>query len=370
MNPASRCWAEISSSALRHNFAFLRSRLPHSVRIMAVVKADAYGHSAHIVVPCLSEEADAFGVANLAEARAIAHLANERPLFILSPALPHERETIARHRFIPFVSSLEEARDYASFGSADVPVEIHLTIDTGMGRIGIPAHQAREVLGDIARLPGLVITGINSHFPSADEDPVFTHEQIRRWDDLVAFAKPLFPALRTIHIANSAGALAFPHGSCNLVRAGLALYGASPLPEFQQALRPVLNWKTRVSLVRELPAGHGISYGSTFVTPAPMRVATLAAGYADGYHRRLSNQNASVIIRETRCPILGRITMDQIMADVSHLPETVPGDEALLMGESSPALSIPASELAQKAGTIPWEIFTSIAKRTDRLATP
>jgi alanine racemase len=318
---------------------------------MAVVKADAYGHSANIVVPCLSEEADAFGVANLAEARAIAHLANERPLFILSPALPHEREPIARHRFIPFVSSIDEARDYASFGSADVPVEIHLTIDTGMGRIGIPAHQAREVLGNIARLPGLVISGINSHFPSADENPTFTREQIQRWEEIVACAKPLFPALQTIHIANSAGSLAFPHGSCNLVRAGLALYGASPLPEFQQALRPVLNWKTRVSLVRELPAGHGISY-------------------ADGYHRRLSNQNASVIIRETRCPILGRITMDQIMADVSHLPETVPGDEALLMGESSPALSIPASELAQKAATIPWEIFTSISKRTDRLATP
>jgi alanine racemase len=370
MNPVSRCWAEISSSALRHNFAFLRGSLPASIRIMAVVKADAYGHSANIVVPCLSEEADAFGVANLAEARAIAQLANERPIFILSPALPDERETIARHRFIPFVSCVDEARHYASFGTPDAPVEIHLTIDTGMGRIGIPAHVAHATLREVACIPSVAITGINSHFPSADENPTFTQQQIHRWEEIVAFAKPLFPALRTIHIANSAGSLAFPPGSCNLVRAGLALYGASPLPEFQQALRPVLNWKTRISLVRELPAGHGISSGSTFVTPTPMRIATLAAGYADGYHRRLSNQNACIIIRETRCPILGRVTMDQIMADVSHLPEAIPGDEALLMGQTPSQLAIPASELAQKAGTIPWEIFTSIAKRTNRIATP
>ncbi len=369
MTPQSRCWAEISSSALRHNFAFLRSQLSHSVRIMAVVKADAYGHSSAIVVPCLSEEADAFGVANLTEAQAIAHLANERPIFLLSPALPEERPTIAKKGFIPFVSSQEEADHYAAIGSKVSPTEIHLTIDTGMGRIGIPAHHALESLRTIAQSPHLKITGINSHFPSADENPAFTHDQITRFQEIVAQARPFLPDLQLIHIANSAGTLGFPVQPSNLVRSGLALYGASPLPQFQAALKPVMTWKTRITLVRDLPAGHGISYGSTFVTPTPMRIATLAAGYADGYHRRLSNQNASVILHNSRCPILGRITMDQIMVDVSQMNHAAPGDEVVLLGQTANGTGITASELAEKAGTIPWEIFTSVAKRTERFAT-
>jgi alanine racemase len=147
---------------------------------------------------------------------------------------------------------------------------------------------------------------------------------------------------------------------------GLMLYGISPLAEYQGQLKPALVLKTRISLIRDLPAGHGVSYGRTFITPRPMHVATLAIGYADGYQRHLSNQGADVIIHGQRCPLLGRVTMDQIMVDVSHVTEAAIGDEVVLIGASG-SQEILASELAAKAGTIPWEIFTSIGTRVDRV---
>jgi alanine racemase len=151
-----------------------------------------------------------------------------------------------------------------------------------------------------------------------------------------------------------------------MVRAGLMLYGSSPLREFQAQLRPALSLKTRITLIRDVPAGHGISYGRTFITPRPMRIATLGIGYADGYQRHLSNRGADVLIHGRRCPLLGRVTMDQIMVDVSHVGEATIGDEAVLIGAAG-GEEILAGELAEKAGTIPWEIFTSIGTRVERV---
>ncbi|MDP9292413.1 MAG: alanine racemase, partial [Verrucomicrobiota bacterium] len=165
---------------------------------------------------------------------------------------------------------------------------------------------------------------------------------------------------------NSAGILRFSAHSRAIVRAGLILYGVSPLPEFQKLLEPVMTLKTRVTLVRDLGAGRGISYGRTFITPSPMRVATLAVGYADGYPRHLSNTGAEVLVRGNRCALLGRVTMDQIMIDVTALPGVEIGDEAVLIGRQG-SNEIPAAELAQKAGTIPWEIFTGISSRVARV---
>ncbi|MCB1087379.1 MAG: alanine racemase, partial [Verrucomicrobiae bacterium] len=153
------------------------------------------------------------------------------------------------------------------------------------------------------------------------------------------------------------------------IRPGLALYGVSPLPDFQAALRPVLTWKTRLTLVRDVPAGTTISYGRTYTAPRPLRIATLAVGYADGYPRQLSGRGADVLIRGRRCPVLGRVTMDQVVVDVSHLPDSpIPGDEAVLLGRQGETEEISAAELAEKAGTIPWEILTGIGPRVVRVA--
>jgi alanine racemase len=175
-----------------------------------------------------------------------------------------------------------------------------------------------------------------------------------------------FPGDYKAHVLQSAGVLAFNDPPFDIVRAGIILYGISPLPEFQKLLRPVMTWKTRIALIRDMPAGHGISYGRTFITPREMRVATLSAGYADGYPRHLSNREAAVLIRGKRCPLLGRVTMDLIMIDVSHIDGAAVGDEVVLMGRQADE-EISATELADRAETISWEITTRIGSRVRRV---
>jgi alanine racemase len=392
-----RCWAEIDLSAIRHN-AEVASRLAGAgTGIMAIVKANAYGHGLAEVVRALRGFVAMFGVANLDEAQAVrAALGTDSPgdsairnpqpsearqpiqsstkpnwqsaipsIFILGPALPGERPDIVAGGFVPAVSSLKEAAAYSALGHQK-PVHIHLAIDTGMGRMGIAEEDAREVIREILRMPDLVIDGIGTHLPVADEDEPFTREQLARFQGVLAGIRELGVQAPFIHALNSAGLFRFPGQGGTLARAGLMLYGSSPLPEYQVELRPALALKTRITLIRDLPAGHGISYGRTFITPHPMRVATLAIGYADGCNRHLSNQGADVLIHGQRCPLLGRVTMDQIMVDVSHVAEAAIGDEAILIG-SSGSQQILAADVAAKAGTIAWEIFTSIGPRVDRV---
>ncbi len=378
-----RCWAEIDLSAIRHN-AEVASRLAGAgTGIMAIVKANAYGHGLAEVVRALRGFVAMFGVANLDEAQAVrAALGTDSPgdsairnphsaipsIFILGPALPGERPDIVAGGFVPAVSSLKEAAAYSALGH-NKPVRIHLAIDTGMGRMGIAEEDAREVIREILRMPDLVIDGIGTHLPVADEDEPFTREQLARFQGVLAGIRELGVQAPFIHALNSAGLFRFPGQGGTLARAGLMLYGSSPLPEYQAELRPALALKTRITLIRDLPAGHGISYGRTFITPHPMRVATLAIGYADGCNRHLSNQGADVLIHGQRCPLLGRVTMDQIMVDVSHVAEAAIGDEAILIG-SSGSQQILAADVAAKAGTIAWEIFTSIGPRVDRVYLP
>jgi alanine racemase len=199
----------------------------------------------------------------------------------------------------------------------------------------------------------------------ADEDDAFTHAQTLRFSRLVGELRSAGLVRGPAHIANSAGLIRHRQAGLDLCRTGLALYGVSPVVEFQADLRPVLSWKSRVSLVREVRAGCGISYGRTYVAPRDMRVATLALGYADGYQRHLSNSGAGVLIGGNRCPLLGRVTMDQILVDVSDSPTAAPGEEAVLIGGQG-AAQILAAQLAEWAGTIPWEIFTGLGRRVVR----
>ena len=305
-----------------------------------------------------------FGVANLAEAEEIFPHARGTPICLLSGTAPAEHAEIVRRGFIPAVSDFAEAAKYAAHASG-ARVKVHLAVDTGMGRLGVWQDDAIEVARKIMTLPGIEITGIASHLPVADEDAAFTAAQLARFHVLVAQLRGIGLRDALVHVENSAGLLAFPKLAGTLARPGLALYGESPLPEFQPQLAPALTWKTRVVLVRDFGKGRGVSYGRTFITPAPMRVATLATGYADGYPRQVSGKNAAVLIGGKRCAILGRVTMDQIMVDVTGV-EAAPGSEVVLVGAQC-GERITATELAALAGTIPWDIFTAIGQRVARL---
>jgi alanine racemase len=363
--PPHRTWVEIDRAALGHNAAAVRTLTGGRVQIMAVVKANAYGHGVEFVVPALAECVEAFGVANLAEARAVRALAVQHPIFILGPALPPERAGIAEHRFIPLVSDLEEARAYAALAAGE-PLGIHVKLDTGMGRIGIWQDDAVEILRAIRALDGLRIAGIASHLPSADSDETFTRSQLEHFETLVSLLRADGLASPVVHVENSAGIIGFPAHAGEMVRPGLMIYGSSPVPAFQPKLRPAMTWKTRVVLMREVGAGRSVSYGRTFTTDRPTRIATLAVGYADGYRRHLSGNNAKVLVRGKRCAVLGRVTMDQILVDVTALPEVEVGEEVVLIGRQGDE-EISAAELAEKAGTIAWEIFTGIGPRVVRV---
>ena len=335
---------------------------------MAIVKANAYGHGLAEVVRALRGPVAMYGVANVREAEAVREAlgaGDVTGIFILGPALPAERPEIVAGGFIPAVSSLKEAAAYSALGQGR-PVQVHLVIDTGMGRIGIAEKDARETVAEIVRMPDLRIAGAATHLPVADEDEAYTQDQLARFQRALAALREVGVDAPLIHALNSAGLYRFPHHAGTVVRAGLMLYGSSPLPGLQVQLKPALTLKTRITIIRDVAEGHGVSYGRTFITPRPMRIATLAIGYADGYQRHLSGQNADVLIHGLRCPVLGRVTMDQIMADVSGVSEAAIGDEAILIGAAGNE-EIPAGELAAKSGTIAWEIFTGLGPRVDRI---
>jgi alanine racemase len=334
-------------------------------RVIFVVKADAYGHGLSEVASRLDNDTDLFGVANLVEAQTIRAAGAMSPVLILSPALTEERQMIVNQKFIPTISTIEEAIRYARCVPAEQQLDVHFAVDTGMGRIGLDEQEAGKSLEAVGQMTAMRVTAISSHLPVADEDREYTASQLGRFQ---AFCRRCARAGAETTVLNSAGVICFGK-QCEpgeLVRTGLAIYGISPLSEFQHCFQPALSLKTRVSLVRTLGAGRSISYGRTFITTSRTRVATLSAGYGDGIDRHLSGQETDVLIRGRRCRMLGRVTMDQIMVDASHLDNVETGEEAVLIGTQGEE-EILASEVAAKAGTIAWEIFTGITKRVTRI---
>lgn len=355
-----RCWAEIDRDALRHNARVVRERIG-SAEMLAVVKADAYGHGLMGCAETLAEQVQLFGVANLEEAVALRerfHL----PLIILGPSLPEEMPTIIERGFIPTISTFDEAEAFDRVGKA----QINFKVDTGMGRMGVVENEAIEVFRRVAALPKIDIHSISTHMPVSDVDAEYTKDQLVRFRKVVKEIRAAVPGTYKAHVLQSAGTLGFSETVDEIVRAGIVLYGISPLPEFQELLKPAMTWKTRIGLIRDVPKGASISYGRTFITPKAMRVATLTAGYADGYPRHLSNVDAQMLVRGKRCPLLGRVTMDLMVIDVSNLPDVDVGDEVVLMGRQNDA-EIPCVELSDKAGTITWEITTRVGQRVKRV---
>lgn len=366
-----RCWAEIDLAVLERNLRLIRASLPAHMRYVAVVKADAYGHGLHQTAARLMHAgADLFAVANLAEAAALREIGPGWPILLLSPLLPEEDRHVADYDVAVTVSSEDEVtRLDAAARKAGRPLTVHLKIDTGMGRLGVWHDHAPALCQKILTAPHLRLAGVFTHFCSPDDDPVFTAEQRRRFLAALQACPGLDLGSLFIHADNSAGLETIEvAGPFNAVRVGLLQFGV--LPHAGSLLSnvktgPVFSFRTRVGLVKTLPAGTGVSYGRTHTLRRETTAAILTAGYGDGLPRSASNRG-HVLIRGRRCPILGRVTMDQTIIDVTDVPGVVAGEEAVLIGSQNGA-QIDLAEFSRWADTIPWETLCSVTKRVPRL---
>ncbi|MDR1012048.1 MAG: alanine racemase [Opitutaceae bacterium] len=378
MNPRLplRCWAEIDLAALERNLRLIRASIPPRMRYVAVVKADAYGHGLQQAAARLMHAgADLFAVANLAEAAALREIGPGWPLLLLSPLLPEEDQYLVEYDLIATVSTGDEARRFGAVGrAAGRPVSVHLKIDTGMGRAGVWHEEAEKLCAEILASPHIRLAGVFTHFASPDEDPAFTAEQRRRFLKALACCPKLDLSQLFIHADNSAGLDTLETaGPFNAVRIGLLQFGIVPRRDALPALahirtEPVFSFKTRVGIVKKLPLGTGISYGRTHTLRRDSTIAVLTAGYGDGIPRAVSNR-ASVLVHGIRCPILGRVTMDQTIIDITDIPtmtKVASGDECVIVGRQNGA-EITLTEFSRNADTIPWETLCSVTKRVPRL---
>lgn len=373
MNTSHRCWAEVDLDALRGNLAWIRHRVGTEVKILTVVKADAYGHGLKQIAALLMQSGtDVFGVANLAEASAIRRVGRGWPVLMLGALLPDEMETAIKDHVRATLSSIDQATALSRLATRlQKTAIVHVKVDTGMGRLGARVRDALELVRAVASLPGLSLEGLYTHYASAEDDAPFSRTQATRFHAVVRDVASAGFTVPIIHANNSAALLHQPDTTFQLVRPGLMVYGILPegsraeLAVLRKFFQPALSLKCRVGFVKEIRKGDSLSYGRTFIAPRKMRVATLTAGYGDGYLRAGSNR-AEVLIGGRRCKVLGRITMDQTLVDVSKLTSVNIGEEAVLIG-SQAGNTISATELAKWCGTIPWEILTSITYRVPRI---
>jgi alanine racemase len=356
----------ISLPALRHNLRQVMRRVG-TVPIMAVVKANAYGHG---VVPVartlLTAGASQLGVATVAEGQELRHAGITAPTMVMGGIFPGDMPLLQDLNLTPVLPSRDAilmAARLVTSGSAPLPV--HLKVDTGMSRLGL----TREEFLDLLRSnwpPTLRLEGLMSHLASADaHDGASAETQLARFRELLDAAKSAGLAVPAAHIANSAAILRFPASHFDLVRPGLMLYGYANGPSTAPDLRPALSWKTRIVQVKHVGAGQPVSYGGTFVTSRPSTLAILPVGYADGYSRALSNRG-HVLVGGRAAPIVGRVCMDLTVVDVSDLPEVHPGDEAVLLGKQGTA-AITADDVAAWQDTISYEVLCQISPRLPRV---
>jgi alanine racemase len=365
--------AFIHLDRLDHNLRLLRAEVGERP-LWPVVKADAYGHGALIVSRHLVEQGyRTLGVADIEEAALLADAGVTARFLILSATLPEHAEAIVAYGCEPVVCTYEMvdalARDAGRLGKR---VSVHVKVDTGMGRIGIRPDAVVEFLEHCRARPGLRVRGIMSHFPRADEaDKGYSLEQMERFRRVIEATSDF--GIEARHMANSAGILDLPGSHLDAVRPGIAIYGLRPSLEIAnplvRELEPVLELRTRVVFIKEVPAGTGLSYGHAYRTPGPSRIATLPIGYGDGLSRRLSSR-VEVLIHGRRCPQVGRITMDMSLVDITALGGRVAlGDEAVVIGRQG-GEEVTADELAQKLDTINYEVVTRLGHRVPRVMVP
>lgn len=365
--------AEIDLSALRHNYYQIRRTVPESCGILAVVKADAYGHGFMDVSRELEElDVTAFGVAFLAEGIQLRKAGIDRPVLLLGGIYPGQERKCIGYGLSTVVFNLEQARSLdAAAGKLFRKARIHLKVDTGMGRLGIHHMEAPGFLAELKKLRNLELEGIISHFASADElgedGRRFTETQSELFAGVVGQALRAGFSPRYLHLSNSAAAFSLELPFCNLVRPGITLYGALPSADFEgrMDLRPVMRLASRIAMLKWIEPGKSVSYARTFVSGRRTLVASVPVGYADGYCRALSNRGEA-LVRGMRARVAGTVCMDWIMLDVTDIPDVAVGDQVTLLGRDREGNCIRAEELAERSGTIPYEIFCGISKRVPR----
>ena len=375
MNEYLRCYAEISLSAIGHNIAEVRKRIAPEVKLLAVIKADAYGHGAVEVGKYLEDKADYFAVATLEEAEELRESGIRLPILILGYTSPRQYSPLVEGDITQTIYSFRTAELLdAEARRQGKRAKIHLALDTGMTRIGFQVDEkdAKEAAA-IAGLPNLIVEGMFTHFSCADQvDKTYCMEQLRKYNQMVSSLEQKGVRIPLKHVCNSAGIMEFDDYRYDMVRSGIVTYGLYPSQEVQKErlpLRPALSWKSHVIHVKEVEAGLGVSYGATYVTQRPgTRIATISAGYADGYPRALSSRGR-VLIRGEYASILGRVCMDQFMVDVSHIPQVQVEDPVTLVGqEGENAISI--EEIADPAGSFNYEMACHISRRVHRVYLP
>lgn len=363
-------WAEIDLGAIRSNLRAIKSLLAPETGLMAIVKANAYGHGMlEVSKVCIEEGVAYLAVANPQEALTLRENQIEVSTLILGWMQPEYAVQMVENNIDVTVFDSEAALVLSQAAVATgQPAKIHLKIDTGMGRIGFdPSEASLQAIKDIADLPGIVIQGIFSHLATADDaDKTFAYQQLEMFKQFVARIEEMGIKIPLHHIANSGAIMEMPAAHLNMVRAGIILYGLYPSDEVDHSiikLIPAMSLKSWVSFVKTIPAGQSVSYGRTYISTQETRVATVPIGYADGYNRLLSNRGWA-IIRGQKVPLIGRVCMDQCMFDVSALAEVKPGDEVILFGK--PEDGVTADDLAAIIDTINYEIVCSPSNRVVR----
>ncbi|WP_018249428.1 alanine racemase [Orenia marismortui] len=357
-------WLEIDLNALKHNIREVRSKLDNSTDIMAIVKANAYGHgTVEIAKAALYEGINWFGVATVAEGIELRNAGIDANILVLGTLLNEQIDNIVKYNLTPTVYDYNLAKELSKLGK---DIKIHIKIDTGMGRIGFLPKNAKEEIKRIFNLPNIKIEGLFTHFAKADTDKNYTLKQLKRLNKLIKTLEEDDIRIPIIHSSNSAAIINFPEAHYNLVRMGIILYGLYPDNRLVDKLnlKPVLSWKAKLVHVKEIEKGRGISYGCTYITKSKTKVGTLPVGYHDGYSRSLSAK-AEVLFNGNRSPVIGTICMDQMMIDLTGL-DAKAGDIVTLIGKDKEE-EVSVNELATKLDTINYEIISRIAPRVPRV---
>jgi alanine racemase len=368
-----RAWVEIDLQALSENVQQFKQFLSPRTQLMAVVKADAYGHGAVTVAQtALKSGANWLGVATVPEGIELREAGIQAPILILGAAqTPEQIQAIAQWKLQPTLCSPKQAFIFSNVLETinySSPIPVHIKLDTGMSRLGTNWQEATDFVQLVQRLPHLKIASIYSHLATADSpDTAIMQEQHQRFEEAIAQIKNTGIKIPSLHLANSAATLADPQLHYDMVRVGLGVYGLSPASHLnhQVRLQPVLQVKARITQVKTIPAGTGVSYGHQFIAPKEMRLAVVGIGYADGVPRNLSNK-MQVLLRGQRVPQIGAITMDQLMIDVSTIPDLQEGEVVTLLGKEGQE-QITADDWATQLNTISWEILCGFKHRLPRV---
>lgn len=364
-------YAEVDLDAIRHNIIEMKRHIRPEVRMMAVIKADAYGHGAAAVAEALGDMADYFAVAHGAEALELRRYEVDKPILILGYSGAEEYRALVENRITITVFRLEDARELSRTAlELGQRAKVHIKIDTGMNRIGFPCDlQTVQRVQELLALPGLIIEGIFTHFARADEtDKTAMNQQLERFRFLLEALRKKGIMIPLCHAANSAAIMEAGDLGLNMVRSGISTYGLYPSKEVDPSsadLIPAMSLRSRIIHLKTVPEGEGVSYGWIYVTERETRIATIPVGYADGYKRALSG-HANVLIHGRPVPVIGRICMDQFMVDVTQIPDVKVGDTVTLFGRDGDAW-LPVEELADASASFNYEFVCGLTRRIPRI---